>query len=141
MSSTRGAATWVAVGIGGAIGTAARYGLELALPHALHQVPWATVIENTLGSFLLGVLVAATATRIPHWLRAGLGAGVLGSFTTFSTLMVAAVGMAQGGELAHGPGSIEPGAFWAAAGVLVGSLVLGVVAALLGLLLGRRAAR
>ncbi len=129
--------SWVAVAIGAIVGTSARYGLDLLLPHGLDAVPWATIAANTLGSFALGLLAAGTWSIVPPWLRAGLGAGVLGSFTTFSTLMIVAVATAQGGELAHGPGSVEPGSFGQAAVVIVGSLFGGILAALIGIVLGR----
>ena len=54
----------------------------------------------------------------PHWVRAGLGAGVLGSFTTFSAVMVSVVGMSAADAV--GPASVY----------LVASLVLGLAAAL-----------
>lgn len=129
---------WLAVAIGAAIGTSARYGLDLLLPHPLDGLPWSTIIANTAGSLALGLLVGGAWTRLPAWLRTGLGAGVLGSFTTFSSLMIVAVATAQGGVLAHGPGSIEPGSIAQAVAVLVGSLFVGLLAALLGILAGRR---
>ncbi len=137
MSRTDTALSWVAVAIGAAIGTAARYGLDLLLPHELDAVPWSTIVVNTLGSFVLGVLAAGAWSVVPPWLRAGLGAGLLGSFTTFSTLMIVAVATAQGGELANGIGSVEPGAFGQAAVVVVGSVFAGILAAFVGILLGR----
>jgi len=136
----RGALPWVAVAVGAALGTSMRYGLDLLLPHSLDAVPWSTIIANTLGSFALGLLAAGTWGVVPPWLRAGLGAGVLGSFTTFSTLMIAAVAIAQGGPLAHGPGSVEPGSVAQAAMVIVGSAFVGLLAALIGILVGRRLA-
>lgn len=123
---------------GAVIGTSARYGLDLLIPHSLDAVPWSTMLANTLGSFALGLLAAGTWRVVPTWLRAGLGAGVLGSFTTFSSLMIATVAIAQGGALADGPGSIEPGSLAQAATVLIGSTFVGVLAALIGILVGRR---
>lgn len=129
---------WIAVAVGAAIGTSARYGLDLAMPHELDAVPWSTMLANTLGSFVLGFLAAGAWAIVPAWLRAGLGAGLLGSFTTFSSLMIVAVATAQGGPLAHGPGSIDAGSLAQAVAVVVGSIFVGLLAALLGILLGRR---
>ena len=140
--ATRAAiASWVAVAVGAAMGTSARFGLDLLLPHALDAVPWSTILANTLGAFALGLLTAATWSIAAPWVRAGLGAGVLGSFTTFSSIMIAVVATTQGGPLAHGPGSVEPGSLAQAVGVLIGSVFAGLLAALVGILLGRRIAR
>ncbi|MFZ2964381.1 MAG: CrcB family protein, partial [Rhodoglobus sp.] len=89
-------------------------------------IPWSTLGINVLGSFLLGALVSVAWDRTPAWLRAGLGPGLLGSFTTFSALAVSLVTLAGAG------------AWMPAAAYLVASIVLGLAAALLGLRLARR---
>lgn len=78
------------VGVGGAVGTAARYGVSQALASS-GGWPTATFVENLLGAFLLGVLLEALVRRGPETprgqrLRLALGTGVLGGFTTFSSL-------------------------------------------------------
>lgn len=109
----------LAVIAGGVVGT----GLRLLLD-ALAGVEWATLAVNVVGAFALGLLVAWAWPRVPDWARAGLGAGLLGSFTTFSAVAVGLV-------------TIEGG--WAVV-FLVANVVLGVAAAFLGLWLGRRPA-
>ena len=116
----------LAVLLGGAIGTALRLGIDALLPHADDAIPWSTLGINVLGSFLLGALVSVAWDRTPAWLRAGLGPGLLGSFTTFSALAVSLVTLA------------DAGAWMPAAAYLAASIVLGLAAALLGLRLGRR---
>ncbi len=113
--------TVVAVLIGGLVGTGLRLGLDALLPHADDAFPWSTLIINIVGSFALGVLVARVWPIAPAWLRAGLGAGLLGSFTTFSALAVSLVTLTTAGN-----GSI-------AVIYLVVSLVAGLGAAFLGL--------
>ncbi|MET0783985.1 MAG: CrcB family protein [Leifsonia flava] len=115
-----------AVFVGGLIGTALRLSIDAALPHSGGQFPWSTLIINVTGALVLGLLVGMLWKRpgLPHWVRAGLGAGVLGSFTTFSAVMVSVVGM--GAADAVGPASAY----------LVASLVLGLAAAFAGLRLG-----
>jgi len=71
----------------GAAGVAARYGLSSAFDES--AFPWVTVAINVVGSFLLGALVVFTGLSTE--LRAALGAGLLGGFTTFSTFSVQAV--------------------------------------------------
>lgn len=116
----------LAVVAGALIGTGLRLGIDALLPHAADEFPWSTLIINVTGAFALGALVARVWPRAPHWIRAGLGTGLLGSFTTFSALAVALVTLAQASE-------------WLLAGLyLVASLVAGLGAALLGLRLGSR---
>jgi len=78
------------IGAGGALGASARYGLELAWPHAPTQVPWATLFANVTGCLLLGIVMVAVTEagqRHPLW-RPFLGVGILGGYTTFSTYAV-----------------------------------------------------
>jgi CrcB protein len=120
------ALTLLAVLLGGAVGTALRLGIDALLPHSDDSFPWATLGINVAGSFALGALVSLAWHRTPGWLRAGLGPGLLGSFTTFSALTVSLVTLGAAG------------AWMPAAAYLVASIALGLAAALLGLRLGRR---
>lgn len=86
-------ATVAAVAVGGALGAALRWGLELAL--GTDGWPWATLLVNVLGCAALAVLVTRAAPRRP-WLRAGVGTGLLGGFTTFSTYAVQVAALAGG---------------------------------------------
>lgn len=63
--------------------------VDLALPHAGGL--WATLLVNIVGSAALAALVVHD-DRHPHprWLRPGVGTGLLGGFTTFSTFPVQA---------------------------------------------------
>lgn len=92
-----------AVSLGGVLGAEARYGLGELIPHRPHEFPWATLLINTLGCLLIGVLmVVITEVVRPHRLvRPFLGVGILGGFTTFSTASVDAVVLAD----AHRPGA------------------------------------
>ncbi|HEX5598993.1 MAG TPA: fluoride efflux transporter CrcB [Micromonosporaceae bacterium] len=75
-----------AVAVGGAVGSAARYGLTVLWPTPPGAFPWATLAANLLGSALLGALMQLITVRtIPHRLLTPfLGTGVLGGYTTFS---------------------------------------------------------
>jgi CrcB protein len=116
------------VGVGGAVGTAARYGLTQALPPS-GGWPTATFIENLLGALLLGALLEALVRRGPEApgaqrLRLGLGTGLLGGFTTFSSLAIEIERLAADGRgllgLTYGLLSVVLG---------VGCCLLGVTAA------------
>lgn len=109
------------VAAGGTVGTAARLALGLVVPDA-GGFPLAVLIANVVGALLIGMLAA----RLPASadLRLMLGTGVLGGFTTYSAFMTGTVSL------------------WTDAPVLavayaLGSLVLGLGAAALGLRLGR----
>jgi CrcB protein len=115
--------TLLAVVLGGILGTGLRLAIdELVVPDS--AFPWATLLINVVGSFALGVLVARVWPSAPSWLRAGLGTGLLGSFTTFSALIVGLLTLTAAGTTLL------------AVVYLVASLVLGFAAALLGIRLG-----
>lgn len=119
-----GAARCGAVLIAGMLGTGLRLAADLALPHDDTGFPLSTLFVNIVGAFALGLVVARLWSRSPLWLKAALGAGLIGSFTTFSAVMVSLAA-----QTAHG--------LWLlAAGYLALSLVLGLAAAALGLRLG-----
>lgn len=118
--------TILAVLLGGLVGTGLRLAVDVVLPHEPDAFPLGTLLVNVLGSFVLAVLVARVWPVAPGWLRAGLGAGLLGSFTTFSAIALAVVTLtAAGGG-------------WMAAVYLAVTVVAGLAAAFLGLRLGPR---
>lgn len=113
---------WAAVAAGGLVGTELRYGLGVLFPEQAGSVPWTTLAINVTGSFVLGLLTTVWMAR-PHtafWLRAGIGPGLLGSFTTFSALVASVDQLLRGGFHAE----------WIS--YLVLSVLLGLAAAALG---------
>ncbi len=77
--------TLLQVAMGGALGSAARYLVNVTAMRLLGPgFPWATVAVNVAGSFLMGVLVVSLAHRDAMRLAPFLMTGVLGGFTTFS---------------------------------------------------------
>jgi fluoride exporter len=114
--------TTLLVGVGGAAGALARYGIGKLV--ATESLPWATVGINVAGSLLLGFLVA-----VGDWfsaeVRIGLAIGLIGGFTTFSTFSV---------DLFF---DLDTGRVGEAFGYLAASVVLGVSAAAAGYFLGR----
>jgi CrcB protein len=74
--------------LGGAIGTAARYGLSNFARDAFGAgFPYGTLAVNVIGSFLLGVImyVGLNSDLISPTTRVVLGTGVMGGFTTYSS--------------------------------------------------------
>jgi len=115
--------TLVAVVLGGILGTGLRLTINaLVVPDS--AFPWATLLINVLGSLVLGFLIARVWPTAPAWLRAGLGTGLLGSFTTFSAVIVALLTLTSSGMTL------------VAISYLLATLLLGFAAALLGIRLG-----
>lgn len=119
---------FLAVTIGGMLGTGIRLLADTMLPHEASGFPVSTLVVNVLGAFVLGLAVSSIWTRphTPNWVKAGFGTGLLGSFTTFSALIVSLLAEAA------------LGMWWLAIAYLLASLVLGFAAAALGLRIGRR---
>lgn len=114
-----------AVLLGGMIGTGARWALDVLIPHDAAGFPVSTLVINIVGSFALGSLVGGLWKRdVPSWVKAGLGAGLLGTFTTFSAVVLALVTLTEAGEILT------------AAVYLVVTLIGGFVAAAAGISVG-----
>jgi CrcB protein len=117
----------VAVGSGGALGALARYGIELGGGVGREAFPWPTLGINVSGAFLLGLVYTLLAERArpTPYLRAFLGIGVLGAYTTFSTWTAEAVLFVRDGRV------------WMAALYAVVTVVGGIVAVFGGVAAGR----
>ena len=103
-STARGVASrgarLLAVAVGGLIGTGLRLACDLAFPHADGELPVETLVVNFVGTFALGLARRrpVDAPHDPAWLKAGLGSGVIGSFTTLSAVMAALLVLTRAGE-------------------------------------------
>ncbi len=116
------------IGAGGFLGAIARYIVDARLTaYTGGTLPWGTFAINMSGSFLIGLLFVLMTERaaLPAELRGPLMIGFLGSYTTFSTLALESWRMLQDGA-------------WLTASVnLAGSLLLGLVAVIAGVAIGR----
>ncbi len=84
---------YIAVGIGGVIGTILRYIISsLFTTEPFATFPWATFIVNMTGAFLLTWVVFQPffVRRLDPNIFVALTTGLLGSYTTFSTLILEA---------------------------------------------------
>ncbi len=117
--------------LGGALGSGARVWLNQLVESRLGPTfPWGTLMINILGSFLIGLSAALLAPE-GRWpgspdLRAFIGWGILGGFTTFSSFSLQTVTLAQSGQTGL------------ALGYVAASVLLCVLGAWLGLTLGSR---
>jgi CrcB protein len=120
--------TIVAIGIAGALGALARYGVGgLILNRSAPAFPWETFVVNITGSFVLGfvfTLMTEQLTTAP-WLRTAITVGFVGAYTTFSTLSFETYRL------------LEDGALGLALANVLGSVSAGLVAVYLGVVAGR----
>ena len=119
---------WLMVALGGAVGSVLRYGAgRLAVSYFGPSTVLDTFFVNVTGSFALGVFIALTLERVsvPTEYRGLVAIGLLGGYTTFSTLSVEAIRLAESGEVLR-------------AGISVaGNIAVGLLAAYLGILAAR----
>jgi CrcB protein len=121
---------WVAVALGGAIGSVGRFWLAGAMTALTGpRFPWGTLLINVLGSLVIGLVAGITLTpaRVAMHpdIRIFLMTGICGGFTTFSAFSLQTLELLQGGEIVP------------ALGYAVGSVVLCVVATYSGWALAR----
>ncbi|NKB59208.1 MAG: fluoride efflux transporter CrcB [Alphaproteobacteria bacterium] len=90
------------IAAGGAFGAVARHFVAAQVGSLLgHGFPWAILIVNILGSFVLGGLVEifALAWSPSQEVRALIVVGMLGAFTTFSTFSMDVVLLYERGQI------------------------------------------
>jgi fluoride exporter len=94
-------AVLLAVCCGGVVGAVSRYLVLLALPTETGRFPLGTFVINVTGSALLGFLLVTLDNRFAErrMLRPLLGTGLIGAYTTFSTVSVEAVLLARAGRV------------------------------------------
>src|SRR5258708_4802292 len=95
---------WIAVAVGGAIGSVARFWLTAAITALTGpRFPWGTLLINVLGSFVIGLVAGLTLTpaRIGMHpdIRIFLMTGVCGGFTTFSAFSLQTLELMQTGDI------------------------------------------
>jgi fluoride exporter len=112
--------------LAGAGGALARYEVELTVRRRVGaSFPYGTLLINVSGSLVLGVLAGVAAHHgVSTQVVTVAGTGLLGAYTTFSTFSFDTVALAETGRIR------------AAAANLGASLVLGLGAAALGLVIG-----
>lgn len=114
----------VAIAIGGAMGAVSRYWVMTAVGRWLGLgFPYGTLAVNVIGSVLIGLLIQTPffAVSASPTLRALIGVGFLGAFTTFSAFSLDVVVL------------IERGAVFAATVYVAASITLSVLGLLAGI--------
>jgi CrcB protein len=118
----------LAVAAGGAIGSVSRYlfsnwFLQIVGP----GFPWGTFTINVTGAFIIGVVLQTAAGQpdFSPYLRLFLATGILGGYTTFSTFAYESYNLGSTNRVVE------------ALLYVGGSVVLGIAAAILGVLSAR----
>ena len=126
MNSTLTVPMLLAVAVGGATGSVARYVVGVLLLRSSGGFPVSTLLINVVGSFLIGLFARLfDAPDHNQVLRVALTVGLCGGFTTFSTFSAETVTLLQQGKAGR------------AALYISISVVAGVLATLAGLMVGR----
>lgn len=120
--------TILLVGTGGFIGSVMRYLVQVFVEKGLTSTfPWGTFIANLAGSFIIGVVfgLADKGNLISSEWRMFLAVGICGGFTTFSSFAYNNLNMLK--EHSYAQLLFNTG----------GSLILGILAVYLGIILVR----
>ena len=120
---------WLLVFLGGGLGAIARHGVNrTGLATLGPGFPWWTLAVNVSGSLAIGLLAGLFgAMETGHNARLFLITGFLGGFTTFSAFSLDALTLWERGA------SLQAGLY------ILGSVILSLAAAALGLMLSRLA--
>ena len=94
---------WIAVAVGGALGSLARHGVNVVVQQAwpVLRFPIGTAVVNIVGCCVIGALAGLVATgrlpMSPTW-REFVFVGILGGFTTFSTFGLDTITLVRSGD-------------------------------------------
>ena len=119
--------TAAAIGVAGALGALARYGVEGLVARRAGSFSVGDIRRQREGSFLLGLVFTLLTERaaLAPWVRASVSIGFLGAYTTFSTLSLESYRL------------LETRSYSLAGANLLGSVAAGLLALYGGVVLGR----
>jgi len=95
--------SFIAVGVGAAIGAWARWALGLMLNAAIPTLPLGTLTANLIGAYLMGLFmglfsISTFTTEFTPELRLFVMTGLLGGLTTFSSFSAESVTLLSRGQ-------------------------------------------
>lgn len=118
----------VLVGVAGSFGAVSRYLLDgLVSRWAGGGFPWGTLVVNVSGCFLVGLLTTLLTEQLLSYptARIAVSIGFIGAYTTFSTFAYESVRQLQGGAVGLAVANV------------VASVVVGLGAAWIGIVVGK----
>jgi len=116
------------VGLGGCVGSIVRYWLQgIAYRWTGPGFPYGTLLVNIVGCFFIGLIMTLSEERflINPEVRIFIAIGILGGFTTFSSFSYETLALVNGAN------------YFAALGNILSSVVIGLTATWLGMVLAR----
>ncbi len=118
---------WLLVALGGGLGAISRYGVDRLAIQFFDSRILGTFVVNISGSFILGLIVSLTTAKIgfPNNYDLLFAMGFCGAYTTFSSITVTSIQLAESGD-----------PYKAIFNIFM-SVLVGMMAAWLGLVLGR----
>lgn len=119
--------TCVLLAVGGAVGTAARYGLSVwALPIS-HRFPCGTLLINLVGSLVIGFFGTLTLAQgrypVSEPVRLFVMVGLCGGFTTFSAFSLQTLELLRAGAVVRASLNVLLSVILCVGAVAVGHLV------------------
>lgn len=122
-------ATGLAVAVGGAVGAILRWAVTTAWPGNVHGIIWSVLVINMVGSAILGVLTEVASHQLKRHptVVAFLGTGMMGGFTTLSTVIMDSLTL------------MENGAPWMGVLQIILNMLLGIGSAAVAILCTSRA--
>lgn len=121
--------TVIGVACAGSVGAVARYLVDGVVSERTGgSFPWGTLVVNFTAAFLLGLVFAFFQGRIggvPVWVRTTIQTGLIGTYSTFSTLTLETFNLLQSGS------------YLLAGANIVGSVAAGMIAVYGGTAIGR----
>lgn len=116
---------FLGIAVAGGVGAGARYLVDIAVTRMLGaRVPWGILLVNITGAFALGVVSGGLVSATGVWV---LGVGLLGGYTTFSSVAVSTVLLADN-RRTLGSALYAAGTFVGSVAASLGGLAVGMLA-------------
>ena len=118
---------YLAVALGGALGTVGRYFISGVVANAFGETfPWGTLIINITGSFVIGFFATLAAPdgrlMVSGTTRQFVMVGLCGGYTTFSSFSLQTLNLMRGGEWAPAAGNVIGSVVFCMIGVWLGAI-------------------
>jgi CrcB protein len=118
---------YLAVALGGALGTVGRYFVSGVVANAFGETfPWGTLIINITGSFVIGFFATLSAPdgrlMVSGTTRQFVMVGLCGGYTTFSSFSLQTLNLMRGGEWAPAAGNMLGSVVFCMIGVWLGAI-------------------